>query len=354
MKRYLFIGWWSLWHITPLLSLIKYSRNKKMNCDILLWWNSDSIESKVALQNSIDFLWIKWVTHKKYNKFSVFSKVLFQIKKYFYIILWIFSALKLLQKDNFSAILFTGNNSWISFIIAAFLLNLRIVIIELNTVEGKTNNFLKYFIKNKLSFFPIRWWIKTNPIIHLDLIKNNFSIKTIKTQKKLTNIVVSWGSVCGTNFWISFIDFCRQNKELIKNFYIIIILWQKTNTQTYKTIPWNIKIYNNIDFKQISAIYRNSDISITRWWINSLIEQNFFSIKKIIIPITKSSNNHQIKNAVHYKNNWDIILYEKDYKNLKKILSWFIWYKKPYKKENENIKIKKNILSHEQILWYLE
>lgn len=82
----------------------------------------------------------------------------------------------------------------------------------------------------------------------------------------------------------------------------------------------NVQALAWISQEDIVSLLRTTDIAITRGSATTLAEIDTFSIRKIIIPLPYSAHNHQFWNAKEYEKNGDILLEQKNLKQLPEII----------------------------------
>lgn len=70
----------------------------------------------------------------------------------------------------------------------------------------------------------------------------------------------------------------------------------------------------------IAYLLQDADIAITRGSATTLAEIEVFGIRKIIVPLPYAADNHQYWNAKEYEKSGDILLEQKDLKNLPEVI----------------------------------
>ncbi len=268
-------------------------------------------------------------------------KIIISILKIFYGFLYSFY---LIIKFKPSLIVGFGGYTSIPPILAAKVLNKKILIHEQNSVMGKTNRFLskistKVAITYKNTIFAEKSAIFSGiPIRELKIKKKPF-----KKNKK--NILIIGGSQ-GAKVFSEIVKNIISNldKNLLKRIFII----QQVREEDFKIMEnfyqsLNIKFKLQSFFKNIYDEINISDLVISRCGASSLAEIEFFKKFCILIPLPTSANNHQYFNAIEFKknNNCEIVDQSNiNYEKLLKIIKSNLFEKK-IKKIKPNIKTKK-------------
>ena len=195
----------------------------------------------------------------------------------------------------------------IPLILAAKLLKLNIYLIEPNQVLGRANKFFLNSCKKifcyseKIKNFPKLYkdkMIIINPLVREKIY--NFNISK-QTKEKFTLLIV--GGSQGANI------FDKNLKNSIAN-----ISKKKSIKIIHQTSEKNIvnlsKFYNdnNIENKIFSFdenfinTIQQADLCITRAGASTLAELSVLNIPFIAVPLPTSKDNHQLENALFYKN----------------------------------------------------
>ena len=92
--------------------------------------------------------------------------------------------------------------------------------------------------------------------------------------------------------------------------------WMKKDFENMK----NTQALEWISQEDIASLLGNTQIAITRGSATTLAEIDIFGVKKIIIPLPYSAENHQYWNAREYAKKWDILLEQKNLDQLHQII----------------------------------
>ncbi len=323
-SRIIFVGWGTGGHIQPILSLSQELKEKG-----LLWiWGKDSHEEFGSKQHSIPFESIPTLKLRttKSPEVLIYPIVLVQ---------GIFQARRILKKYKKEEVcVFSKWWPWsVAISIAAWTLGIPLYIHESDTIPGRSNRILgKFATKIFLGFeSAIKYFNPEKCVVLWQILSRVFSRKEVlspkevswKTQKK--HILV----ICGSQ-WARVIF-----EEIISDFgwsdlYEWIIALGKLNEsmkhdfdsiQDTQALSW-------IPQDDIAYLLQDTDIAITRGSATTLAEIEIYGVKKIIIPLPYSADNHQYWNAKEYEKNGDILLEQKNLKDLPEIIK-NIWQNSP-------------------------
>ena len=195
-----------------------------------------------------------------------------------------------------------GGYTSIPTILAAKVLNKKILIHEQNSVMGKTNRFLSR-ISTKIAIT-----YKNTTFAHKSAILSGIPIRKLKVKKNKKNknkktILIIGGSQ-GAQVFGEIIKkvLLRFDKNLLKKIFIVHQV-KKEDLKSMKNFYRNINIEFKIKsfFTDIYDEINNSDLIISRCGASTLAEIEFFKKFCILIPLPTSANNHQFYNAVEFK-----------------------------------------------------
>lgn len=338
MKNIALTWWWTWGHVFPLLSIYNYLKDDK-NLNFIWFWESWWLEEKIAEENNIKFIDVPVWKIRRYFDIKNFYEPLKNIS---WIIWWIYY----LISNNIEIIFSKWGYVSFPLCIAWFLLRKKIYIHESDYVWWLTNKLITKIADKIFYTFPNEKidWVKNIliwQILNPELVQNIDIAQELKDNDKLEILVIAWSQWSTTIF--------KSLKNILNNLIDInftIILWDK-NLHFKEEFKYfnNVKLYDFVSQRELSKIYEKTDIAISRWWATTLWELYFFWIHTIIIPLSTSAQNHQLKNAKFFeKNFWSIFIEESDqldlelfrllnkYKNLRKkwlnLTGFFDWLKK--------------------------
>ena len=305
MKNIALTWWWTWWHIFPLVSIHNYLKNDS-NLNFIWFWDEEWFEAEVAEKNNIPFEHIPSWKIRRYFDFRNFYEPL---KNLTWIFFWIYYILKYRIDIVFSK----GWYVALPLCIAAYILRKKIYIHESDTVSWVANKIIGKIATKVFYTFPhegiedertfITWQI-LNP----DLIDE---LKDLNVwQNPRLKVVVMWWSQGSTTIFNALLKLLPELEDIDFN----VILWDKNLHLKDKFSKFqNVITYDFISQKKLWLLLKKTDIAITRWWATTLWELNMFWIHSIIIPLLWSAWNHQMKNAMYFKENfWSDVLNEEE------------------------------------------
>ena len=253
---------------------------------------------------------------------NLFSKLYLWPLNLIKFLMSIVKSLSYLKKGNFNILISTGGYMSIPFCIASYLLNIKIILFEPNSVLGRANKFMLKFSKKiicydkNLKLFPEKYKNKIyllDPILRKEIyfIKKNEN-KNFSFKKKL---LIIGGSQGASFFDVNMIHLISKLSENIN-----IELYQHFFDDNQKKIIEKkydeLKIKNKLFiFKEdLFKEYNNFDLAITRSGASAISELSYFNIPFIAIPFPYAKDNHQYYNAKYYADqNSCWIINQKDY-----------------------------------------
>ncbi len=299
--RLVFSGGGSGGHLTPSMEIAREFLKENKNSKCLFIWSKKILDKEIIEKNWYNFKSIHSWKLRRYFSWQNFTD-------FFKFIYWIFESIIILRK--FKADLVFSKWWFVSLpvAIAAYLLRIKIVAHESDTVPWLANKIISKFAVKICSTFPeIDIKYKEKIVITWTPIRKEITSSNKEESRKYLwiddsklLILFMWASqwadqinkICKNIFW---------NIKHISN--IIVITWKKKkvwiNDPSFKEFEflWN-------DFHHVLS---SADIVVSRAWANSLFELSALSKASIIIPLASSANNHQRKNAEFFENNEAII-----------------------------------------------
>ena len=318
-------------HVIPAIILYEHLSKK---CDVII--STDIRGLKFLDKNDYQ---IEIVNTPKLNNFLFLPLNLLSIT------FMTFKSFFLLKKKKIEKIFSIGGYMSIPLILAAKLLKLNIYLIEPNQVLGRAN---KFFLNSCKKIFCYSEKIKNYPTLYKDkmiiinpLVREkiyNFNISK-QTNEKFTLLIV--GGSQGANI------FDKNLKNSIAN-----ISKRKSIKIIHQTSEKNIvnlsKFYNdnNIENKIFSFdenfinTIQQADLCITRAGASTLAELSVLNIPFIVVPLPTSKDNHQLENALFYKNKDCCWLIEQNHfeSDIEHVLDEIFELKMSLLKKKENLK----------------
>jgi len=293
---------------------------------------------------------IKFLDKDKYNTEIIdtpkLSKNIFELP--FKIILLLYSTIKsffYLRRKKIDILISTGGYMSLPFCIASKILNIRLFLYEPNMVLGRSNKlFLSSCIKifcysDKIKKFPLKFKNKILLIPAL-LRKEFYIIEKTKNVDKEINLLIIGGSQ-GAKLFENIIESIVKIKKKYK-----LKIFHQTSVKNYMNLKNNY-LLNNIESElfyfneNISEFMKKSNLCITRAGASTLAELIFLNLPHIAIPLPSAKDNHQLENALFYKElgcNWVLNQNEINDLNLTDQLINIIENKKEFLEKKNNMK----------------
>jgi UDP-N-acetylglucosamine:LPS N-acetylglucosamine transferase len=128
-----------------------------------------------------------------------------------------------------------------------------------------------------------------------------------KISKK-TQVIVNCGSLGSASVHTTLLSLFKKHADLLNDFSWTVLLW-KLNLdyqKEYADYP-EVKVYEFVDQAVMGDLYLSHDVSICRGGSTTLVEQQIFGLKQIIIPIPWTHD--QSKNAQYFARHYqDIVI----------------------------------------------
>ncbi len=216
-----------------------------------------------------------------------------------------------IKSQNINILISTGGYTTFPFCVAAFFLKKKIILLEPNSVIGRSNKIaLKFSDKiicydNNLKKFPNKY--KNKKVIMRPILKKEiYSIKKNHINKKEIKKILIIGGSQGASFFDNKITELILNISKKKNLEIIQQISNDDSFSDLKKKYYEANIrFNFFRFSKIAKhIFNGVDLAITRGGANTLSELAFLNIPFISIPLPTAKDNHQFYNSHYY--------YEKD------------------------------------------
>lgn len=341
-------------HINPALALINEFKKQEKNLNVLYIGTHNRMEKDIVPKLGI-----------KYESLEIYGFSKTQIARDFKNIFLIKKAIKKCNKimDDFKPDVVIGAGGYVTMpvIYSARKKNIPTVILEQNSIPGKTNKALakncdlvctsyensnKYFTKAKKCICtgnPVD--LKINSLSKIDL---GFH----KNKKLLLIVSGSLGSETLNNFFISLLS--KINEE---DNYEVLYITGKSYYEEFinnKSFSKNIKILPFLE--NMSSLFYDVDLIITRAGASTLAEIMQANLPSIIIPSPYVAGNHQYYNALDLTERGLAKMYEekdlnvdKLYKDINNLLSNNDEYKTMKENLNKLNKVKSSKIIYDEI-----
>lgn len=311
-KKNIALTWWSTWgHVFPLLSLYNYF-NTEEKYNFFWFGEAESLEENIADEHEIEFYDIPCGKIRRYFDWRNFYEPLKNLS-------WIFFGIYYILSKNIDIVFSKWGYVSLPLCIAAFILRKPIYIHESDCVWGIANKVISKIATKTFYSFENSYTQADNEkmsddrkhifswqILNPELLEYITSLE-IKENDKLEVLVIA-GSQGSTRIFENILKSLPDMWDI--NFTVILgekNLHFKSDFQRF----FNVTVHEFVDQKTLGKIYKKSDIAITRAGATTLWELNNFGIHSIIVPLSESAWNHQVKNAAYFEEKfWSNILEE--------------------------------------------
>ena len=348
MKKILISTGGSGGHVVPALNLYEHLKN---NFDVKIY--TDVRGAKYIPKN---------ISKKIFDVKQVPEKFYFFPVKLIFLFIAFVKSIAHLSFNKFDIVISTGGYMSLPVVLAAKIFNIKIFLIEPNSIIGRSNKFLLKFCSNMLSYdkdisintdknlnsrkkiIPAHKNFIIDPLLNKCFYLNK---KSRELSSKTLKILIIGGSQAS-------LFFSKKLKneiiDLASNYELEVTqqLSSSFDIESYKQEYDKNNIKNNLFFFESNFLCKenNFDIAITRAGASTLAELAHLNIPFIAIPFPHATDNHQFWNAKRYFDpNCCWILEEKNfmpgdiYKIIDRIMidkNEYILKKNNLKKLNEN------------------
>ena len=324
-------------HVVPALNLFNHLKNE---FDVLLYTDVRGAKYIPAEIKKTIFE-VKKISEKKY---------LFPLKIIFLFFAFIKSLFHFKGK-KIDILISTGGYMSLPIVLAAKIFNTKIILLEPNSIIGRSNKFLLRFAykimcydrniihgSDKNSVVPSHKGIVIDPILNNCFYSNQ---NKSETEDDTFKILIMGGSQAS----LFFSKYLKNEIIQLSKKYKIEITQQLSSgfdIDSYKKEYIDNNIKNNLFFFEENFLCKknNFDIVITRAGASSLAELAHLSIPFISIPFPYATDNHQYLNAKrYYDRNCCWILEEKNFNSgdIYKIINQILVNKNEYFEKKKNL-----------------
>lgn len=332
-KKILLVGGGTGGHVFPLVNVAKFIRKSHPNA--LLHWigEAESIESKVARENSIPFSPI--ICGKLRRYFSVKTLLL-----PFQVIIGIIQSLAIVMREEPSAIFSKGGYVSLPVAIAGWITRTPLYLHESDSVPGLANRIVSKFATGIFTAFPeADNFFKKNKILgHGSLLSDETTTmaEEILPMNPRTQLLVSCGSQGSASIFDAVLNILPWTQDI--DFHIILGVKNLDYRAKFEQFP-NVEIfdffYNQIDYLRV---VQKCDVVIARSG-SSIFEFEAFGLHMILIPHPFTGNNHQYWNAKAFEKKGHELLEQKNIGELPNIVEKY----RTFKKSREKIVVDRTI-----------
>ena len=326
-------------HIYPALAIINKIKEKEPDSKFLYIGTHNRMEKDIVPKYDIPFIGIEMYGFNRKNILKNIKTIKCLIKSK--------RQLKKIIKD-FEPDIVIGVGGYITYpvITTAHKLGYKTFIHEQNSIAGKANLAMKDIVdligvslKSSINQFPKNKTVFTgNPCSENALKTKKITKESLGLDKSKKLVVFVMGSLGASNIH----NFMKENiNKFSDKEYQILYITGKNNYEDIKDIKHssNIKILPYLD--NLSGLFKDTDILVTRAGASTLSEIIALKVPSILIPSPFVPNNHQYKNAIDLvNNNAALMIEEKDltFDNLIKSINKILKDKKIELEMKENLK----------------
>lgn len=216
-----------------------------------------------------------------------------------------------------------GGYGSVPVILSTFLLRTPIFFHESDVVPGKANQFLQRFACEIFTSFPDTIGIPKNKIINVgnpirtEVIggSKEEARKIFKLSKEKPVILILGGSQGSERINEIFISIAN---ELLKDFQVIHQCGNLNYKQTLaeadtlinKELRSNYHLFSFLNEEQLRNAYKVNDLVVSRAGSGNIFEISANAKASIILPLSGSAQDHQVKNAYSYAKTGATIVFE--------------------------------------------
>ena len=295
-------------HIYPALSIINTIKEKEPGSEFLYIGTHNRMEKDIIPKENIPFIGIEMYGFNRKNLLKNFKTIHCLIKSKI-------KLRKIIKEFNPDVVIGVGGYITYPVITTAKKLGYKTFIHEQNSIAGKANlmmakkvDLIGVSLKSSMAEFPKEKTIFTgNPCGENALKVKQIDKTTLGFSKNKKLVVIVMGSLGA----LTIHNFVKDNINKFKGKnYEVLYIAGKNNYLDIKDIkcPNNFKILPYLD--NLSGIFKQTDLLITRAGASTLSEIIALEVPSILIPSPYVPNNHQVKNAMDLVNNKAALMIE--------------------------------------------
>lgn len=325
-------------HIYPALAIIKYFEKKEKDLEVLYIGTHNRMENDIIPKFNIPFKSLEIYGFSKDLKRN-FKNIKCVIKAYY-------ECIKILKEFKPDVVIGVGGYVTLPVIMAGKKLNINTYLHEQNSIPGKANKFLskgvtKVFVSMKGSIKHF----KNASVVY----SGNPSGDNVTNLKPITKeelgldknkklVVITSGSLGSSALNDKLIDFLKLSNG--KDYQVLMITGKNNYDNVLKRGNYesNIKILPYLN--NLAALFKNSDVVISRAGASTIAELLASKTPSILIPSPYVANNHQYYNALELSDAKCAIMIEEnnlDSNKLYKIVNDLLTNKTYYQSFKNNI-----------------
>ena len=326
MKKLIFVGGGTGWHVFPLINLAKYI--KKNHPETSFHWigEAESIESRVTSENQIPFSPIACGKLRRYFSLQTLL-VPFQV------LTGIIQSVTILRREKPTAIFSKGGYISLPVAIAGWIMKIPVYLHESDSIPGLANKIVGRFaswifcaFSEADSFFAVKKIRGHGALLSSEIL--SLTSEKIPLNPR-TQILVSCGSQGSASIFDAVIDLFPNFSDV--DFHIILgvkNLGYRAKFEKFSNVEIFDFFYNQTDYLRV---VQKCDVVIARSG-SSIFEFEAFGLHMILIPHPFTGNNHQYWNAKAFEKKGHELLKQKNISDLSGIVEKYRTYKKSSEK----------------------
>jgi len=311
MKTIAFAGGWTWGHIFPIKALIESL--PKQGYQILWFGEKWKLEEKIANQlknEGYNIVFIPILAGKIRRQFdikSIWKNFVDLFKNFVGFFQSVYYVCKYQPEFVFSKWGFVAFNPSL----AGKICWKRVYLHESDTIPGLVNKLVGKFAEKVFLWFSQaeKFFNKNKTLVVGQLLTGKLEDFQENWKWWKTNLLVVGGSQ-GAKILIQAVK-NLLDKWILKNFNVYVVGGLLNKENIFKDYE-NVKFYQFIPQEELFKLYQLSDLTITRGSATSLAEQEYFNIRKIIVPLPFTGGNHQYFNGIVYQKKWDYLLSQQE------------------------------------------
>ena len=333
-KNIVFTWWGTGWHVQPIVSLIEYAQKhteindkcKKLYRFWQQWWQE---ETACWQLQGVDFVSISsW----KIRRYRWLQDTIKNIRDLIYVSYWYIQSCWYLRKHNIDLVFCKWWFVALPVCMAAATLGIDIYMHESDMHVWLVNRLVAKRAKKKFVWFP---WVISQWIVVGQIMSDVLAWYDKPEHDTYTHVLVMWWSQWAASLFDALLSYVQDNPSPSFRFHVVCGTKNSAYTDIFSAYD-QVITYWFLSQQSLATIYALCDLSITRWSVTSLAEQQLFSIKKIIVPLPWTWGNHQFYNAVRFSDTYNDIVVEQD-ETLHHQIHTFLDKLQGYKKEFDRV-----------------
>ena len=252
----------------------------------------------------------------------------------------------ILRREKVEYLFSTGGYMSIPLCLASKFLKIDIYLIEPNMVLGRANKFFLKLSKKIFCYsenvknYPNKYkdkQIMINPLVR----KKFFDDNLVLNDKKKFSIMIVGGSQ-GASIFDKYFNEAFKNI----NYTFALKIFHQTSEDRVNNLK-NFYLENSIEndvfsySENLLKVIQKSDLCITRAGASTLSELTILNVPFLAIPLPNSKDNHQLENAIFYKDKGYCWIINQSELNQKKIEEFFVnIFKNRQEYENKKLRMK--------------